>query len=57
MKYAKDAQLSTQELEVFKLYVENPTLKYREIGDQLGISTSQVGVIKHRIKNKLAVGS
>jgi DNA-binding CsgD family transcriptional regulator len=56
LKYAKTLRLSPQELEVFKLCTENPTLKYREIADQLGISTSQVGVIKHRIKNKLAVG-
>jgi RNA polymerase sigma factor (sigma-70 family) len=56
LKHAKAARLSPQELEVFRLYIENPTLKYREIADQLGISTSQVGVIKHRIKNKLAVG-
>jgi DNA-binding CsgD family transcriptional regulator len=51
---AKAARLSPQELEVFKLCTEKPTLKYREIGAQLGISTSQVGVIKHRIKHKLA---
>jgi DNA-binding CsgD family transcriptional regulator len=56
LKHAKAARLSPQELEVFRLYIENPTLKYREVADLLGISTSQVGVIKHRIKNKLAAG-
>jgi RNA polymerase sigma factor (sigma-70 family) len=54
LKYAQTWQLSPQELEVFRLYIENPTLKYREIADQLGISTSQVGVIKHRINKKRA---
>jgi RNA polymerase sigma factor (sigma-70 family) len=54
LKYAQTARLAPQELEVFRLYIEHPTLKYREIADQLGISTNQVGVIKHRIKNKLA---
>ena len=53
LKRAKAARLSSQELEVFELYIENPKLKYREIADRLGISTSQVGVIKHRIKTKL----
>jgi RNA polymerase sigma factor (sigma-70 family) len=53
LKYAETARLSPQELKVFRLYIENPTLKYREIANQLGISTNQVGVIKHRIRNKL----
>ena len=56
LKRAKAARLSLQELEVFELITKNPRLKYREIADKLGISTSQVGVIKHRIKNKLAAG-
>lgn len=56
LKLAKAARLGPQELEVFRLYVENPSLKYREIADQLGVSTNQVGVIKHRIKKKLAAG-
>lgn len=51
---ARAARLGPQELEVFRLYTENPRLKYREIADQLGISITQVSVIKHRIKNKLA---
>lgn len=54
LKHAKAARLSPQELEVFKLCTEKPNLKYREIAAQLGISTSQVGVLKHRIKHKLA---
>ena len=52
LKYANALRLSPQELEVFKLCTEKPNLKNREIGDQLGISTSQVGVLKHRIKTK-----
>jgi DNA-binding CsgD family transcriptional regulator len=54
LKHAKAARLSPQELEVFKLCTEKPNLKYREIADQLGISTSHVGVIQHRVKHKLA---
>jgi DNA-binding CsgD family transcriptional regulator len=53
LKHTKAARLSPQELEVFKLCTEKPNLKYREIANELGISTSQVGVIKHRIKHKL----
>lgn len=57
LKRAKVARLSPQEFEVFELYIENPKLKYREVAERLGIkSTQQVGVIKHRIKNKLAAG-
>jgi DNA-binding CsgD family transcriptional regulator len=55
-KRARAARLSPQESEVFELLIENPKLKYREIADRLGISTIQVGVIKHRIKSKLAAG-
>lgn len=53
LKSAKAARLSPQELEVFELYIENPKLTYSDIAGRLGISTSQVGVVKHRIKNKL----
>ena len=54
LQLAKAVQLGPQELQVFKLFIENPSLKYREIADQLGMSTNQVGVIKTRIKRKLA---
>jgi DNA-binding CsgD family transcriptional regulator len=54
LKQAKSAGLSPQELEVFKLMISNPKMKYREIAAQLHIkSTNQVGVIKHRIRRKL----
>lgn len=56
LTHAKAARLSAQELEAFELFVQTPKLKYREIADHLGISTNQVGVIKHRISNKLAAG-
>ena len=51
---AKAARLSPQELEAFELFIERPKLKYREIASRLGMSTSQVGVVKHRIKRKLS---
>jgi hypothetical protein len=56
LNYAKAIRLSPQELEVFIVCTERPNLKYREVAALLGISTSQVGVIKHRIKQKRAAG-
>ena len=54
LKLAKGARLSPQELEVFELCTSNPGISYREIAGRLGMkSTSQVGVVKHRIKRKL----
>jgi O6-methylguanine-DNA--protein-cysteine methyltransferase len=54
LKLAKGARLSAQELEVFELCTANPGVSYREIAERLGMkSTSQVGVVKHRIKRKL----
>lgn len=53
MQSAKAARLSPQESEVFQLCIDKPKLAYREIAAELGMSVSQVGVIKHRIKNKL----
>ena len=58
LKLAKGARLSAQELEVFELCTANPGVSYREIAERLGMkSTSQVGVVKHRIKRKLLVAS
>jgi hypothetical protein len=58
LKHAKGARLSAQELEVFELCTSNPGLSYREIAGRLGMkSTSQVGVVKHRIKRKLLAAS
>ena len=58
LKLAKGARLSAQELEVFELCTANPGLSYREIAERLGMkSTSQVGVVKHRIKRKLLAAS
>jgi DNA-binding CsgD family transcriptional regulator len=53
LKHAKRARLSPQELEVFELCIDKPNLAYREIAAELSMSVNQVGVIKHRIKNKL----
>jgi hypothetical protein len=58
LKLAKGARLSAQELEVFELCIANPGVSYREIAERLGMkSTSQVGVVKHRIKRKLLAAS
>src|SRR5215208_7317222 len=54
LKLAEGAQLSAQELQVFELCTANPGVSYTEIAGRLGMkSTSQVGVVKHRIKRKL----
>jgi hypothetical protein len=58
LKLAKGARLSAQELDVFELCTSNPGISYREIAERLGMkSTSQVGVVKHRIKRKLLAAS
>ncbi len=54
LKRARDAGLTAREHEVFKLFTENPGIKYREIADKLGISVGAVGKIKSRIKKALA---
>jgi hypothetical protein len=36
LKQAKDAGLTAREHEVFKLFTENPGIKYREVADKLG---------------------
>ncbi len=54
LKRARDAGLTAREHEVFKLFTENPGIKYREVADKLGISVGAVGKIKSRIKQALA---
>jgi DNA-binding CsgD family transcriptional regulator len=54
LRLARSAGLTPQEFEVFKLFIDNPNFKYREVADKLGISVQQVGVIKHRIKHALS---
>ena len=54
LKRAKDVGLTAREHEVFKLFTENPGIKYREVANKLGISVSAVGKIKSRIKKALA---
>jgi hypothetical protein len=56
LKRARKAGLTPQELAVFKLFIENPDIKYREVAYNLGISVQQVGVVKHRIKGALSAG-
>jgi DNA-binding CsgD family transcriptional regulator len=53
LELGRQAGLTPREFEVYKLLIENPELKYREVGEKLGMSTSQVGVLKHRIKHAL----
>ncbi len=53
LKRARDAGLTAREHEVFKLFTENPGIKYREVADKLGISVGAVGKIKSRIKKAL----
>jgi DNA-binding CsgD family transcriptional regulator len=55
LQRAKIAGLTPQEMQVFRLWIENPALKNQELGERLGISAGHVRVIKHRIKNSLGV--
>jgi hypothetical protein len=54
LELGRQAGLTPREFEVYNLFLENPKIKYREVGEKLGMSTSQVGVLKHRIKHALA---
>jgi DNA-binding CsgD family transcriptional regulator len=53
LEWGRQAGLTPREFEVYKLLIEDPGIKYREVGEKLGMSTSQVGVLKHRIKHAL----
>ena len=55
LEWGRQAGLTPREFEVYKLFLENPKIKYREVAHKLGMSTSQVGVLKHRIKRTLRV--
>ena len=55
LEWGRQAGLTPREFEVYKLFLENPKIKYREVAHKLGMSTSQVGVLKHRIKHTLRV--
>jgi DNA-binding CsgD family transcriptional regulator len=55
LEWGRQAGLTPREFEVYKLFIENPKIKYREVAEKLGMSTSQVGVLKHRIKHTLRV--
>lgn len=52
LQHARAWGLSGQETEVYKLITKSPKPTYREIADQLGISTNHVGVVVHRIRSK-----
>jgi DNA-binding CsgD family transcriptional regulator len=54
LKRVRDAALAPKEYEVFKLFVENPGVKYREVADKLGVSIGTVSKMKSRIKKALA---
>jgi DNA-binding CsgD family transcriptional regulator len=54
LEWGRQAGLTPREFEVYNLFLGNPKIKYREVAHKLGMSTSQVGVLKHRIKHALA---
>jgi DNA-binding CsgD family transcriptional regulator len=54
LRQGKDAGLTPKEYEIFKLFVENPGIKYREVADKLGVSIGTVSKMKSRIKKALA---
>jgi RNA polymerase sigma factor (sigma-70 family) len=53
LQRGRDAGLPPREMEILKLFVENPTLKNREVADRLGISVGTVKQLKSRIKRTL----
>jgi DNA-binding CsgD family transcriptional regulator len=53
LRRAKEAGLPPREFEVYKLFVENPGIKNREVAARLGISVGTVGAFKSRIKKTL----
>jgi DNA-binding CsgD family transcriptional regulator len=55
LEWGRQAGLTPREFEVYNLFLGNPKIKYREVAHKLGMSTSQVGVLKHRIKRTLRV--
>jgi DNA-binding CsgD family transcriptional regulator len=53
LERGRKAGLPPRELEVYKLCVENPGIKNREVAAKLGISVGTVGALKSRIKKTL----
>ena len=53
LKRGRDARLPLREMEIFRLFVENPAIKNREVADRLGISVGTVKQLKSRIKRTL----
>jgi RNA polymerase sigma factor (sigma-70 family) len=53
LKQGRDAGLPPREYELFKLFVEDPDMPYREAAQRLGISVGTVGALKSRIKKTL----
>jgi|SRR5215216_1112981 len=53
LKRGRDAGLTPQEFELYKALIDNPGLKNKEYGAQLGITANHVGVLKSRIKKTL----
>lgn len=54
LKKGREAGLAPREYEIFKLFLENPKIKYREVAERLGISVGTVGKTKARIGEALA---
>jgi DNA-binding CsgD family transcriptional regulator len=53
LRRAKEAGLPPREFEVYRLFIENPGIKNREVAARLGITTGAVGAFKARIKKTL----
>ncbi len=54
LKHARVAGLAPREMEVYRLFVENPGIKCREAAEQLGVSVGAVKKTKNRIKRRLS---
>ena len=53
LKKGRDVGLTPREYELYKLFVENPGMPYREAAHRLGIAVGTVGSLKARIKKTL----
>lgn len=52
--YTDFSTLSNREYQIVSLLLKNPNIKYREIGDELGISAGAVGAAINRAAKKLS---
>lgn len=53
LRIARDAGLPPRELEIYRLFIDNPGIKNREVAERLDVSVGTVKQLKSRIKRSL----